>query len=129
MVPDSGTSRADFPGGDAHALYRSIREILDLPGGTATFVGHDYAKDGRDPMCMATVTQHRADNIHTRDGIGADEFVRIRNERDATLPLPDLMLSALQVNIRGGRLPEPECDGRSFLKVPLNYFEPVDEAA
>lgn len=129
MVPDSGTSRADFPGGDARALYRSIREILDLPRDTALFVGHDYGKDGREPMCMATVAQHRADNIHVRDGIGEEAFVSIRNERDATLPLPDLMLAALQVNIRGGRLPEPECDGRSFLKVPLNYFEPVAEAA
>ena len=129
MVPDSGTSRADFPGGDAHALYRSIREILALSGDTATFVGHDYGKDGREPMCMATVAQHRAHNIHVKDGILEEQFVRIRKERDATLPLPDLMLAALQVNIRGGRLPEPECDGRSFLKVPLNYFEPRAEAA
>lgn len=129
MVPDSGTSRADFPGGDPHALYRSIREILDLPGDTALFVGHDYGKDGREPMCMATVAQHRAENIHVRDGIDEAEFVRIRQARDATLPLPGLMLAALQVNIRGGRLPEPECDGRSFLKVPLNYFEPVAEAS
>jgi len=128
MVPDSGTSRADFPGGDAHALYRSIREILDLPGDTATFVGHDYGKDGREPTCMATVAQHRAENIHVKDGIGEEEFVRIRNERDAKLPLPDLMLAALQVNIRGGRLPDPECDGRSFLKVPLNYFKTAPEA-
>lgn len=125
MMPDSGTSRADFPGGDAHALYRSIQEILDLPGGTALFVGHDYGKDGREPMCMATVAQHRAGNIHVRDGIDEEAFVRVRNERDATLPLPDLMLAALQVNIRGGRLPEPEGDGRSFLKIPLNYFEPI----
>ena len=129
MMPDAGTSRADFPGGDAHALYRSIREILDLSGDTALFVGHDYCKDGRDPMCMATVAQHRADNIHVKDGIDEAEFVRSRKERDAKLPLPELMLAALQVNIRGGRLPEPECDGRSFLKVPLNYFEPVAEAA
>ena len=128
MVPDSGTSRADFPGGDAHALYRSIREILDLPNNTALFVGHDYGKDGLEPMCMATVAQHRAENIHVRDGIGEEEFVRTRNARDATLPLPNLMLAALQVNIRGGRLPEAECDGRSFLKVPLNYFRPPAEA-
>jgi glyoxylase-like metal-dependent hydrolase (beta-lactamase superfamily II) len=129
MVPDSGTSRADFPGGDAHALYRSIREVLDLPGDTALFVGHDYGKGGREPMCMATVAQHRAENIHVRDGIDEEEFVRIRSERDATLPLPGLMLAALQVNIRGGRLPEPDADGRSFLKIPLNYFEPVPEQA
>ena len=129
MMPDSGTSRADFPGGDAHALYRSIQEILDLPGGTALFVGHDYGKDGREPLCMATVAQHRAGNIHVRDGIDEEAFVCVRNERDATLPLPDLMLAALQVNIRGGRLPEPEGDGRSFLKIPLNYFKPTGEAA
>ena len=129
MAPDSGTSRADFPGGDPHALYRSIREVLDLPGDTALFVGHDYGKEGREPMCMATVAEHRAENIHVRDGIGEEEFVRIRNERDATLPLPGLMLAALQVNIRGGQLPEPEADGRSFLKIPLNYFKPVPEGA
>ncbi len=129
MMPDSGTSRADFPGGDARVLHRSIREILDRPTDTALFVGHDYGKDGREPMCMATVAQHRADNIHVKDGIDEEQFVEARTERDATLPLPDLMLAALQVNIRGGRLPEPECDGRSFLKVPLNYFKPVADAA
>lgn len=129
MVPDSGTSRADFPGGDAHALYRSIREILDLPGNTALFVGHDYGKDGREPMCMATVAQHRATNIHVKDGIDEEQFVKARTERDATLPLPGLMLAALQVNIRGGRLPEPERSGRSFLRIPLNYFKPVAEDA
>ena len=129
MVPDSGTSRADFPGGDAHALYRSIREILTLPGNTATFVGHDYGKDGRAPMCMATVAQHRAENIHVKDRIDEETFIKTRTERDATPPLPGLMLAALQDNIRGGRLPEPECDGRSFLKVPLNFFRPIAEAA
>ncbi|MCU6455974.1 MBL fold metallo-hydrolase [Sphingomonas sp. A2-49] len=129
MMPDSGTSRADFPGGDARELYHSIREILDLPGNTALFVGHDYGKDGREPMCMATVAQHRAENIHVKDGIDEQQFVKTRTERDATLPLPGLMLAALQVNIRGGHLPEPEHDGRSFLKVPLNYFKPVAEAA
>lgn len=124
MMPDSGTSRADFPGGDAHALYRSIREILDLPGETALFVGHDYGKDGREPVGMATVAEQRSSNIHVRDGIDEDAFVALRAGRDATLPLPELMLAALQVNIRGGRLPEPDCDGRSFLRIPLNYFRP-----
>lgn len=124
MVPDSGTSRADFPGGDAHALYRSIREILDLPGDTALFVGHDYGKDGREPTGVATVAEQRAHNIHVRDGIDEETFVDMRTKRDATLPLPDLMLAALQVNIRGGRLPEPEADNRSFLRIPLNFFEP-----
>ena len=78
---------------------------------------------------MATVAKHRADNIHVRDGVDEEEFVRLRKERDATLPLPGLMLAALQINIRGGRLPEPESGGRSFLKIPLNYFEPVAESA
>jgi glyoxylase-like metal-dependent hydrolase (beta-lactamase superfamily II) len=124
MVPDSGTSRADFPGGDAHALYRSIRDILALPAETALFVGHDYCKDGRDPMAMATVAEQRSTNIHVADGVDEETFVKLRQKRDASLPLPDLMLAALQVNIRGGRLPEPERDGRSFLRIPLNYFEP-----
>ena len=124
MVPDSGTSRADFPGGDARALYGSIREILELPGETALFVGHDYGKNGREPYGMATVAEQRAGNIHVKDGISEESFVEMRSKRDATLPLPDLMLAALQVNIRGGRLPEPEGDGRSFLRIPLNYFKP-----
>lgn len=124
MMPDSGSSRADFPGGDAHALWRSIREILSLPADTALFVGHDYGKDGRDPACMATVAEHRSSNVHVRDGVSEDAFVKLRTERDATLPLPNLMLAALQVNIRGGRLPEPDTCGRSFLKIPLNYFTP-----
>jgi len=124
MVPDSGTSRADFPGGDARALYGSIRELLELPGETALFVGHDYGKNGREPYGMATVAEQRAGNIHVKDGISEESFVEMRSKRDATLPLPDLMLAALQVNIRGGRLPEPEGDGRSFLRIPLNYFKP-----
>lgn len=126
MMPDSGTSRADFPGGDARGLWKSIRQILDLPSETALFVGHDYCKGGRDPQCMATVAQHRRENIHVRDGIGEEEFIELRTTRDATLPLPDLMLLALQVNIRGGRLPPPEPCGRSVLRIPVNYFQPTD---
>jgi glyoxylase-like metal-dependent hydrolase (beta-lactamase superfamily II) len=124
MVPDSGTARADFPGGDAHVLWNSIRELLDLPPDTALYVGHDYCKDGRDPQCMATVAEHRTNNIHVKDGISEEEFVRVRTERDATLPLPVLMLAALQVNIRGGRLPEPDPCGRSFLRIPVDHFRP-----
>lgn len=124
MMPDSGTSRADFPGGDACALYISIRKILDLPEDTVLYVGHDYGKDGRDPIGVSTVAEQRASNIHVRDGIDEETFVRARRARDATLPLPNLMLAALQVNIRGGRLPEPEANGRSFLRIPLNYFKP-----
>lgn len=126
MMPDSGSSRADFPGGDARELYRSIRAILALPEETAAFVGHDYCKNGGEPRCMATVAEHRAANIHVKNGIGEAEFVQAREERDATLPLPDLMLAALQVNIRGGRLPDPEPCGRSFLRIPLGRFnDPV----
>lgn len=122
MMPEAGTSRADFPGGDASILWRSLRAILDLPGNTAAFVGHDYGKDGREPRCMATIAEQRAANVHVQDGIDEQTFVRMREERDATLPLPDLMLAALQVNIRGGRLPEAEPCGRAFLKLPLGQF-------
>ncbi|MEH3123415.1 MAG: MBL fold metallo-hydrolase, partial [Sphingomonas phyllosphaerae] len=125
MVPDSGTSRADFPGGDAGALWRSIRTILDLPPETATYVGHDYGKDRREVVGRSTVADQRRDNIHVHDGIDEATFVATREKRDATLPLPDLMLAALQVNIRGGRLPEAEACGTAFLKVPLNHFGAV----
>lgn len=125
MVPDSGTSRADFPGGDVVALWRSIRAILDLPPETVTYVGHDYGKNGRAPLGRSTVAEQRRTNIHVRDGIDEDTFVATRRERDATLPLPNLMLAALQVNIRGGRLPRAEGCGTAFLKVPLNRFGPV----
>ena len=122
MVPDSGTSRADFPGGDAAILYRSIRHILALPDHTRLFVGHDYCKDGREPKWEATVGEQKAGNIHLKGGVGEAEYVKIRTERDRTLLLPDRMLYALQVNLRGGRLPEPEADGRSYFKVPANRF-------
>jgi glyoxylase-like metal-dependent hydrolase (beta-lactamase superfamily II) len=122
MVPDSGTSRADFPGGDAAVLYRSIKSILALPPATRLFVGHDYCKDGREAMWEATVAEQRALNIHVKDGVSEAEFVRIRTERDRALPLPDRILHALQVNLRGGRLPEPESDGHRYLRIPVNRF-------
>ena len=122
MFPDSGSSRADFPGGDAAQLYRSIRAILALPAAMRLFVGHDYCKDGRPPKWEATVAEHKAGNIHVRDGISQAEFVKLRTERDKTLPFPDRMLHALQVNLRGGRLPTPESDGRSYFKIPANRF-------
>jgi glyoxylase-like metal-dependent hydrolase (beta-lactamase superfamily II) len=122
MFPDSGTSRADFPGGDAAVLYRSIQAILALPASTRLFVGHDYCKGGREPKWEATVAEHKAENIHVKDGVSRDEFVKLRNERDKTLALPDRMLHALQVNLRGGRLPDPENDGRSYFKIPANRF-------
>lgn len=126
MMPDAGTSRADFPGGDAHQLYRSIRDLLALPGETMLFVGHDYCPDGRKVACAATVAEHRRDNKHVKDGVSEKSFVALRTKRDKTLPLPELMLAALQVNVRGGRLPDPEPCGRSFLKLPLNYFAPPE---
>ena len=124
MMPDSGSSRADFPGGSSKALYDSIQAILALPDDTRVFVGHDYAPNGREAACEAAIAEHKAANIHFRDAPSEAEYRKVRDGRDATLPLPKLMLAALQVNIRGGRLPEAEDNGRSFLKVPLNYFEP-----
>lgn len=122
MYPDSGTSRADFPGGSAKELYRSLQVILSLPDNTRLFVGHDYCKDGREPMWEATVAEHKANNIHLKGGTPEDEYVKVREERDATLSLPDRMLHALQVNLRGGRLPDPEKDGNAYLKIPVNRF-------
>lgn len=123
MMPDSGTSRADFPGGSSSELFQSLQRILALPADTRLFIGHDYRPDGRAEACCATVARHKAENIHLKDDPSEIEYRKLRDERDATLPLPRLMLAALQVNTRGGRLPEPESNGRSYLKVPLNYFE------
>lgn len=124
MMPDSGSSRADFPGGSSHDLYQTIQRILSLPEETRIFVGHDYAPNGRAPLCEATVAEHRAANIHFASDPTEEAFREIRDARDATLPLPRLMLAALQVNIRGGQVPVPEANGRSYLKIPLDQFEP-----
>ncbi len=123
MYPDAGSSRADFPGGSAEVLWDSLQRILSLPDETRLFVGHDYCKGGREPMWEATVAQHKRENIHLKDGTSRETFIRTRTERDETLSLPDRMLAALQVNLRGGRLPEPETDGERYLKIPLNRFE------
>jgi len=122
MQPDSGTSRADFPGADVSTLYRSIQSILSLPPQTRLFVGHDYCHDGREPEWESTVAEQKASNIHVKDGVSEADFVKLRSERDRSLPLPDRMLQALQVNLRGGRLPEPENDGHRYLRIPLNRF-------
>lgn len=122
MYPDSGTSRADFPGGNAATLYRTVQKILALPEETRLFVGHDYCDGGREPKWEATVAEHKARNAHLKGGTSEADYVRLRNERDRTLPLPDRMLHALQVNLRGGRLPEPEADGNSYFKIPANRF-------
>lgn len=123
MQPDVGTSRADFPGGNAEELWDSVQAILQLPGDTRLFVGHDYGTAGRDePQWEATVALHRATNRHVRDGTRREDFITLRTARDVTLPLPDRILAALQVNLRGGRLPAPEADGNSYLKIPVNRF-------
>lgn len=123
MHVDFGTARADFPGGSSRALYRSLQRILELPDDTRLFVGHDYGTDERkEPAWEATVAQHRASNVHIGGGVAEEAFVKLRDERDKTLALPDRMLMALQINLRGGRPPAPEDDGHSYLRVPLNRF-------
>ncbi|MEO0569872.1 MAG: MBL fold metallo-hydrolase [Pseudomonadota bacterium] len=122
MMPDCGSSRADFPGANSKELYDSVQRILKLPDETKLYIGHDYCPGGRDPACCATVADQKANNIHFKNGANASEYCHVRDTRDATLPLPKLMLSALQVNIRGGVLPEAEGNGRSYLKIPLNHF-------
>jgi glyoxylase-like metal-dependent hydrolase (beta-lactamase superfamily II) len=122
LMPDFGTARCDFPGGDARRLWRSIARILALPDATRLFVGHDYMPGGREPRCESSVAEQRAENRHLRQARTEDRFVEMRRERDATLPMPKLILHALQVNIAGGRLPEPEADGRRFLKIPIDAF-------
>jgi len=120
FMPDYGTARADFPGGDAATLYRSIQRILALPPETRIFVGHDYLPAGRDkPVWQTTVAEERAANIHLRDGVTEEDFVRMRTARDKSLAAPRLILPSLQVNIRGGALPKPEQDGRVYLRTPV----------
>jgi glyoxylase-like metal-dependent hydrolase (beta-lactamase superfamily II) len=123
MYPDSGTSRADFPGGTAAELYDSLMEILGLPDETRLFVGHDYGSDDRDePAWEATVAEQRARNTHLAGGTSKEAYVELREKRDATLPLPDRMLHVLQMNLRAGRSPEAEADGHRYLKIPLDRF-------
>lgn len=123
MQPDAGTSRADFPGGDSGQLWDSIQAILSLPGDTRLFVGHDYGTKDRDaPQWEATVARHRAENRHVRDGTRREDWIALRDARDATLPLPDRIMAALQINLRGGRLPPAEDDGHHYLKVPVDRF-------
>lgn len=122
FMPDSGTARADFPGGDAAMLWRSIQNILSLPAETRVFTGHDYRPGGRKALWESTVAEQIASNIHMKCK-SEDEFVRFRQAKDASLPMPKLILHALQVNIRGGKLPEPEANGRRYLKFPLDALE------
>lgn len=122
FMPDVGTARADFPGGDARQLYRSMRRLLELPPETVLYVCHDYPPAGRSVQWQTTVAAQRAANLHVRDGVSEDEFVKMRQTRDATLDAPTLILPAIQVNIRAGRLPEPESNGVSYLKIPVNVL-------
>ena len=120
FMPDGGTARADFPGGDARVLFHSIKRVLELPGEMRLFMCHDYAPGGREIKWETTVAEERAHNIHVRDGISEDEFVEMRTTRDATLDLPKLIIPSIQVNMRGGNLPEPDKSGKRHLKVPIN---------
>lgn len=120
FMPDYGTARCDFPGGDARTLYRSIRTLLALPPETRLFMCHDYMPDGRAPCWETTVADERAHNIHVHDGISEEDFVAMRTARDATLDMPVLILPSVQVNMRAGHLPPPEDNGTRYLKIPLD---------
>ncbi|HMT47143.1 MAG TPA: MBL fold metallo-hydrolase [Novosphingobium sp.] len=123
FMPDYGTARCDFPGGDARALYRSVRRLLALPAETRLFLCHDYLAPGRSEYVLeTTVAAQRAANVQIHDGISEDEFVAMREARDATLAMPRLILPSVQVNIRAGHFPEPEANGVSYLKLPLNLL-------
>ena len=120
FMPDYGSARCDFPGGDASALYRSVRRLLSLPDATVLCLCHDYAPGGREVAVCSTVAEQRAANIHVHDGVTEPEFVALRQARDATLAKPQLLLPSVQVNMRGGALPEPESNGVRYLKIPLD---------
>ena len=122
FMPDAGTARCDFPGGDAKSLYESCQRLLALPDDTRVFVCHDYQPGGRDLAFESTVAGQRTHNIHVGAGISADEFVAMRESRDAGLEMPTLILPSLQVNMRAGNLPPTDASGRLFLKVPINAF-------
>ncbi|SFF87921.1 MBL fold metallo-hydrolase [Neptunomonas qingdaonensis] len=123
FMPDYGTARCDFPGGDAKTLYHSIQKVLSLPDSTRLFLCHDYKAPGREHFVNQTsVLEQRKHNVHVHEGISEEEFVRMRTERDATLGMPALILPAVQVNMRGGEMPSPEDNGQIYLKVPINLF-------
>lgn len=122
FMPDYGTSRVDFPGGDAATLYRSIRRLFELPNATRLYMCHDYMPHGRPLAWETTVAEQKARNVHIHDGVSEGEFVKLRIERDKTLPLPELLLPAIQVNVRGGALPASESNGVRYLKIPINRF-------
>ncbi|MBZ4040498.1 MBL fold metallo-hydrolase [Novilysobacter selenitireducens] len=122
FMPDGGTARCDFPGGDAATLYRSIHTLFELPDDTRVFVCHDYGPGGREFACETTIGEQKRSNIHVHDGTTLEQFVEMRETRDASLAMPTLILPAVQTNIRAGELPEPESNGVRYLKLPLNQF-------
>ena len=122
FMPDVGSARCDFPGGDAHTLYRSVRKLLSLPAETRLFMCHDYPPAGREPAWETTVAAQRAKNIHLHDGVSEEAFVGMRKARDATLGMPTLILPSIQVNIRAGDTPPAENNGVAYLKIPLNLL-------
>ena len=123
FMPDYGTARCDFPGGDARVLYQSIQKVLALPPETRIFLCHDYKAPDRDEyQHMTTVAEQRQANVHVHDGVSEEEFVKMRTERDATLDMPRLILPSVQVNMRAGHMPSAEDNGQVYLKVPVNLF-------
>ena len=120
FMPDGGTARCDFPGGDAHTLYRSIRRLFALPDDIRVFVCHDYAPGGRAHACETSIAAQKKGNIHVREGVTEEEFVALRKARDATRTMPTLILPGIEINLRAGRLPEPEDNGVRYLKLPLD---------
>lgn len=122
FMPDVGSARCDFPGGDARTLYHSVHRLLSLPPSTRLFMCHDYPPPGRLPAWETTVAHQRARNIHLHDGVTEDAFVDLRTRRDATLDMPVLILPAVQVNIRAGAMPPPEDNGVTYLKIPINVL-------
>lgn len=123
FLPDSGTARADFPGGDARILFRSIHKLLELPGKTRVFMCHDYGEEGRELEYETSIAEQRERNIHVNDSVSEEEFVRMRTARDKTLGMPHLILPSLQVNVRAGEFPKAEDNGLVYLKVPINAFD------
>ncbi|HEY0445208.1 MAG TPA: MBL fold metallo-hydrolase [Allosphingosinicella sp.] len=123
FMPDYGSARADFPGGDARQLYRSVRRLMKLPDRSRVFLCHDYKAPNRDEYVWeTTMLAERTANVHLHDGVSEEDFVEMRTQRDATLAMPKLILPSIQVNMRGGRMPEPEEDGVSYLKLPINQL-------
>jgi glyoxylase-like metal-dependent hydrolase (beta-lactamase superfamily II) len=120
FMPDYGTARCDFPGGDARTLFRSINKVLSLPPHTQLYMCHDYQPGGRDVQFVSTVAEEREKNIHVRNGISEEEFVAMRHARDATLDMPTLILPSVQVNMRAGAMPEPEANGTRYIKIPID---------